>query len=94
MSTAHLAYRIAHEERLVRRGLADRLYWPETMSKPQLETLKPDLDEYSHPDLEDDALISWGLKQAEGSVGANTTIDVLYGEGPRLRKCDKQTKPW
>jgi hypothetical protein len=94
MSTAHVAHSIARKDHLVHRGLADRLYWPKTMSKPQLATKKLDLNEYSHPDLEDDALISWGLEQTEGSVGANTTIDVLYREGSQLRKCDTQTKSW
>jgi hypothetical protein len=81
------------DRRVVRRRLVNWLHWPETTGQPQFTNQKLDLSEHSRPDIEDDALISWGLKQAEGSKGGNTTINVLYGEGQHLRGCHKKMKP-
>ncbi|KAH6872932.1 hypothetical protein BKA58DRAFT_456590 [Alternaria rosae] len=73
------------DRRVVRRRLVNWLHWPETTSQPHFTNEKLDLSERSRPDIEDDALISWGLKQARESQGGNTAINVLYGEGPRLQ---------
>ncbi|KAF1947773.1 hypothetical protein EJ02DRAFT_390991 [Clathrospora elynae] len=72
--------------RIDRRGRPniDWQYWPDTTSQQHFAKRVHDLDTRSRPDIEDDALIAWGLAQGDDTQGFDTLIDVLYGAGPHL----------
>lgn len=67
------------------RPVIDWQYWPDPTSQKQNcagETQNSDI--ISRPDIEDDALITWGLAQSEVAKGLDVKVDVLYGEGTGL----------
>jgi hypothetical protein len=76
------------KDRIDRRRQIDWQYWPDTHCQPQFaeQTIEP--DDKSRPDVEEDALIAWGLAQGNGTKGLDVGIDVLYGEGSHLGRCD------
>jgi hypothetical protein len=60
--------------------------WPET--DPKYDALKPEDLNCVRPDLEDSAVIAWGLELSERqrTTGEDVDISVLYGTGSNLRK--------
>lgn len=60
--------------------------WPET--DPKYDALKLDDLHCIRPDLEDSAVIAWGLELSERqrTTGEDVDISVLYGTGTDLRK--------
>lgn len=70
----------------------DWLYWPDTST--QVDYTDDSLAHVgvtSRPDIEDEAIISWGLAQSL-KMKSGATVDVLYGEGTALRKCPSVTR--
>ncbi|KAF2828409.1 hypothetical protein CC86DRAFT_465246 [Ophiobolus disseminans] len=69
-----------------RRRKIDWQYWPDTNDQQKyLDASAAETYIRSRPDIEDESLIAWGLAQAKATDGAQTTIDVLYGEGVDLQ---------
>jgi hypothetical protein len=88
MSPAHYTMVQQRKDRIDRRRQIDWQYWPDMRSQQQFaeQTIEP--DDKSRPDVEEDALIAWGLAQGNGTKGLDIGIDMLYGEGPHLSRCD------
>jgi hypothetical protein len=75
-------------DRIDRRRKVDWQRWPDTSTQPQFVGDSLACASISRrPEIEDELLIAWGLAQAHAATGAETTIDVLHGEGTDLRKC-------
>jgi hypothetical protein len=67
--------------------------WPDiTCQQGLIDELDPESNHSDHPDLEDSAVIAWGLKHSESSKGERVEVDVLYGEGTNLRKVPRPHK--
>jgi hypothetical protein len=74
----------------VRRGTDRFDEWPDTEPGAAL-TGPSDLGD--HLDLEDEAVLSWGLAQSVSAEGPKAKIDVLYGVGDELgRSTDHITR--
>jgi hypothetical protein len=86
MSQAQYTTMQPREDRIDRRRRMDWQYWPDTTSQQHFAEQALYLNDSSRPDVEDDALIAWGLAQGNDTKGFNTSIDVLYGEGLHLSK--------
>lgn len=70
-----------------RRRKIDWQYWPDTSTQAKYtDDSAAHASVLSRPDIEDEALISWGLAQSQIAKDVETTVDVLYGEGIDLRK--------
>lgn len=70
-----------------RRPLTDWQYWPDTTGQHDEATPNiPGLEITTRPDVEDDAIIAWGLAVSEKSKDLNVSIDVLHGNGTNLGK--------
>jgi hypothetical protein len=80
------------KDRIDRRRQVNWQYWPDTRSQQQFAELALGSDDHSRPDVEEDALIAWGLAQGNGTKGLDTSIDVLYGEGSRLSRWKADTR--
>jgi hypothetical protein len=87
MSPAHYEMLQQHKDRIDRRRLIDWQCWPDTRSQQQYAELAFDTDDKSRPDVEEDALIAWGLAQGNGTKGLDVNIDVLCGDGPHFSRC-------
>jgi hypothetical protein len=70
-----------------RRRKIDWLYWPDTSTQVDYtgDSLT-DIGTTHRPDIEDEAIISWGLAQSQ-NMTPGATIEVLCGEGTALCKC-------
>lgn len=66
------------------RSSIDWQYWPDVSGQRQYADTILDPATMSRPDIEDDALIAWGLAQSEASKNQNVKIDLLLGEGINL----------
>ncbi|KAH7139396.1 hypothetical protein B0J11DRAFT_42377 [Dendryphion nanum] len=55
--------------------------WPHDTTLPAFSELDIDINSLAQPELVDQALIEWGLKQSNASDKSSTTIDVLHGKG-------------
>lgn len=64
-----------------RRARIDWQYWPAIGDQGQYVDKAYDLDDPNRPDIEDDAVIAWGLAQCDGKKAAEVKIDVLSGNG-------------
>lgn len=71
----------------IRRKL-DWRHWPTTSIPHDYALVQPEplLEPPTRPELEDQALIAWGLAQSELGKEAGATVDVLYGSGAGLSK--------
>jgi hypothetical protein len=86
MSPAHYEMLQLRKDRIDRRRQIDWQYWPDTHTQPHFAAQTVEADDKSRPDVEEDALITWGLAQRNGTKGLDTRIDVLYGEGAHLSR--------
>ncbi|KAI8936960.1 hypothetical protein NX059_006188 [Plenodomus lindquistii] len=68
-----------------RRAAIDWQYWPDTSNQQQYSTTTLDSEIASRPDIEDEALIAWGIIQSKESTDQNVSIDMLIGEGTNFR---------
>lgn len=69
-----------------RRARIDWQYWPDIIAQLQYTKKSYDLDIASRPDVEDEALVAWGLAHSEGKQALDVKIDVLFGKGEKLSK--------
>ncbi|KAJ4377402.1 hypothetical protein N0V83_000227 [Neocucurbitaria cava] len=68
-----------------RRPKIDWQYWPDTTGQHDDATPNiPGLEITTRPDIEDDAIIAWGLAASEKTRDPNVSIDVLHGDGTDL----------
>lgn len=63
----------------------DWQYWPDSTEQHSGAKFEEPASSISlRPDLEDEALISWGLVQSEVAKGPRAKIDILHGQGSSL----------
>ncbi|KAF2028024.1 hypothetical protein EK21DRAFT_114228 [Setomelanomma holmii] len=68
-----------------RRRKIDWQYWPNTDTQQDYkDESRSHAAHSSRPDIEDEAIIPWGLAQSQAPRNESTTIDVLFGEGTAL----------
>jgi hypothetical protein len=69
-----------------RRRKIDWLYWPDTSTQVDYtDDSLMNIGITNRPDIEDEAIISWGLAQSQ-NMKPGATIEVLCGEGTALCK--------
>lgn len=71
-------------DRIVGPRTVDWKYWPKDTLLPTAFQSVPNLEISNHPELEDQALLEWGMKKSDTSNGPRATVDVLYGCGTDL----------
>jgi alpha-mannosidase len=95
LDSAHMSERPRLDRIDSRRRKIDWLYWPDTSAQNKhrhdCNTTEHAESISSRPDIEDEELITWGLAQNPTSGDAEATVDILYGEGTDLRKCQAVT---
>lgn len=73
-----------------RRPMVHWHYWPTASQQPYAPSTPDQLDKPSRPEVEDEALIAWGLAQSkEESKNSRVTVHLLYGEGANLSMLDQ-----
>lgn len=60
--------------------------WPENAELPMEPRSLPGFENPSHPEIEDQSLLEWGLEQSAMSKEGLPTIDVLHGYESNLGK--------
>jgi hypothetical protein len=60
--------------------------WPENADLPMEPRSLPGFENPSHPEIEDQSLLEWGLEQSAMSKEGLPTIDVLHGYESNLGK--------
>jgi hypothetical protein len=59
--------------------------WPADAFLPGYSDLTSELESSSHPELEDQPLLEWGIKHGEAEEGP-AAVDVMYAHGTDIGK--------
>lgn len=63
------------------RAPVDWQYWPDVGGQQGYLDTALEQDHVTRPEVEEEALIAWGLAKSEASNDQNVNIDVLLGQG-------------